>query len=454
MRIPVVLLLLLTVADSFAQTATAPPPTKPSQPPMVGLPESDEGLPGAGPIRRGDWFRPIWNDRRQTFARRSQQDQNAVVFFGDSITQGWGDDLHGAFKDAKVANRGISGDTTRGMLVRLDEDVLALDPSGVVMLMGTNDIDDGASPQTIAGNIQRIIDKLHEQNPELPIVLCEVMPSSKSKNRPAATIRELNRLLGEIVADEPNVTLLDTWTLFANANGDAKSEEFPDLLHPNAAGYAKWAKALRPVLATAGLVETTADDFAPEEGFESLFNGRDLTGWGMRPTPEGDLQARANWQKADPHAAAWPIITEAQSFDGKTASDNGRFVAKNGRLVVTTPSEGRRIEQIWTEREFPSDFKLKLEFRATPNADSGIYLRGNQLQCRDYTLAGPYDKLTKYRPQEWNEIVVEVTGNTARATCNGELLEEAFELPATGPLGFEGDRGQVEYRRIRVTESS
>ena len=149
----------------------------------------------------------------------------------------------------------------------------------------------------------------------------------------------------------------------------------------------------------------------------------------------------------------WPIISEAVSFDGQAASDNGRFVAKNGRLIVTTPSEGRRIQQLCTEREFPKDFTLKLEFRATPNADSGIYIRGPQLQCRDYLLAGPYDELKKYKPQEWNEIVVEVKGDAARATCNGEVLEEALEVPATGPIGVEGDRGQMEYRRIRVKES-
>ena len=38
----------------------------------------------------------------------------------------------------------------------------------------------------------------------------------------------------------------------------------------------------------------------------------------------------------------------------------------------------------------------------------------------------------------------------ARATCNGELLEAALKVPASGPIGVEGDRGQMEYRRIRV----
>jgi hypothetical protein len=118
--------------------------------------------------------------------------------------------------------------------------------------------------------------------------------------------------------------------------------------------------------------------------------------------------------------------------------------------VVTTPPEYRKIQQLWTVREFPADFVLKLEFRATPNADSGLYVRGPQLQVRDYRLAGPYKALTGYRPQDWNELVVTVQGGVARATCNGELLEAEMKVPASGPIGLEGDRGQMEYRRLQI----
>ena len=38
----------------------------------------------------------------------------------------------------------------------------------------------------------------------------------------------------------------------------------------------------------------------------------------------------------------------------------------------------------------------------------------------------------------------------ARATCNGELLEAEMKIPASGPIGLEGDRGQMEYRHIRI----
>ena len=169
-----------------------------------------------------------------------------------------------------------------------------------------------------------------------------------------------------------------------------------------------------------------ADNFKPEPGYVSLFNGKDLTGWSY---------------------------SESETFEGKVAATDARFSAKDGVLIVhaVTPRVAKRI---WTTRQFPNDFVLKLEFRAEVNADSGIFVRGPQLQIRDYLVAGPepYKNLKKYRPQEWNEIQAIVTNGVAFCTCNGEVLEAAFKVPASGPIGLEGDRGQMEYRRIRVKE--
>ena len=437
---------VLLIPPALAQTESAKPDSR------FEIPATDAGLPGAGPMRRYDWFRKLWAQRRSDWAKQIAQDQHAVVFLGDSITQGWGENIGGAFAGMKVANRGISGDTTRGVLIRLPEDVLELHPSAVVILIGTNDLEEQAEPETIAANLKLILTALEKHNPRMPIVLCEVFPSSGSKKRPADKIKKLNQLYAATVKGDAQVTLMETWPLFAKTDGDAKLEEFPDVLHPNQTGYAKWAAALRPIFATLGFLETTPDKFTPEPGFVSLFNGRDLTGWGFRPNSEADLQSAASWKASDPNAPPWPIITRPRNFNGQTASDDGRYVAKNGRLIVTTPPEGRRIQQLWTTREFPKDFILKLEFRATPNADSGIFLRQPQLQCRDYLLAGPYKTLTKYKPQDWNEIIVTVKGGLAHCTCNGEVIEAACKVPATGPIGLEGDRGQMEYRRIRIKE--
>jgi lysophospholipase L1-like esterase len=442
--------LLVQLFAVFA--ALAQPVPTPSPDARWEIPETNAVLPGAGPIRRYDWFRKLWVERRAAWGQRVEQDRHALVFLGDSITQAWGNDMGGSFPGVKVANRGISGDTTRGVLIRMDDDVLALDPSGVVILIGTNDLEEDADPETIAANLKLILAKLKARNPKMPIILCQVFPSSASKKRPAAEIKRVNKLYAAAVRGDAQVTLLETWPLFANAQGDAKPEEFPDLLHPNKIGYAKWAAAIHPILATLDFVETEPDDFTPEPGFESLFNGHDLTGWGYRPTSPSDIEGAKAWQASDPQAAVWPIVTNAVQFDGLTSSPDGRYVAKHGRLIVITPPEFRKCQKISTTREFAKDFILKLEFRATPDTDSGIFIREPQLQCRDYLIAGPYNQLQHYKAGDWNEIVITVRGGEALCTCNGEVLESAFKVPATGPIGLEGDRGQMEYRRIRVQE--
>lgn len=189
----------------------------------------------------------------------------------------------------------------------------------------------------------------------------------------------------------------------------------------------------RPLIPVVALLLTVlgvaADSFRPEPGFVSLVRGNDLTGWKYKPS---------------------------ESFDGRTEASDGRYTAKDGQIVVNDyqPARGPHLRQLWTQREFPKDFILRLEFRASTNADSGIFLRGPQLQCRDYLVAGPYKQLKNYKPQDWNRIEVVVKDNVAHCTCNGEVLEAALKLPETGPIGLEADRGQMEYRRIRVKELS
>ena len=161
--------------------------------------------------------------------------------------------------------------------------------------------------------------------------------------------------------------------------------------------------------------------FANAQTSLSLFNGKDLTGW--------------TYKDSDP-------------FTGKTESPDKRFSVKDGIFTVN-PGEG--IQKIWTTETFGEDFVLRLEFRASVNADSGIYLRGPQLQCRDYLAAGPYKELKKYKPQDWNQIEVIVKRRTATCTCNGEVLAFDKKLPPKGPIGLEADRNQMEYRNIEIT---
>ena len=98
-------------------------------------PKDPSLLPGKGPAATWSGLPKLWAQRHAEWARTADKDKGAVVFLGDSITQGWYA-LANAFPNLKVANRGIGGDTTRGVLYRLKADALDLDPKAIVLLIG------------------------------------------------------------------------------------------------------------------------------------------------------------------------------------------------------------------------------------------------------------------------------------------------------------------------------
>ncbi|MGA9451463.1 MAG: GDSL-type esterase/lipase family protein [Verrucomicrobiia bacterium] len=246
--------LALAVSSAVgADVSNAPTVITAGTSPVAPYPSKSQLLPGKGPMQTWAPFPEIWMQRRTEFQQQRQEDRGAIVFLGDSITQGW-DNLAKAFPDFKVANRGIAGDTTRGVLYRLNEDVIDLKPKAVVLLIGTNDIGLGAEPDDVADNIKAIIGALEKSNPHMPIIFCEIMPSNGAEwNRPAATIEKVNTLVLKALKGDPQISVCNTWSIYADQNGNCSQSEFPDLLHPNAAGYALWAKALKPILNKLGL---------------------------------------------------------------------------------------------------------------------------------------------------------------------------------------------------------
>lgn len=205
---------------------------------------------------------------------------------------------------------------------------------------------------------------------------------------------------------------------------DAKTDRpIPEEL-ATAVQDAVWAVVRVHPLAGVAPAEAAPD---AEEGFIPLFNGKDLSGWRVKG---------------------------GEDLDGKTASSDGRFVAVDGVIRI----EGANpIRDLYTTREFNTPFVLRLEFRAQPRANSGLHLRGKQLQVRDYPTIGPYKDLKRFKPGDWNAIEVTVTpGNdgrpaTARCTCNGELLEASLELPERGGIGLQSETNRIEYRNLRLT---
>jgi lysophospholipase L1-like esterase len=101
--------------------------------------------------------------------------KKGIVFLGDSITQDY--NVYEYFKSYDVYNRGIGGDTTLGVLKRLDESVFQLEPKQVFMMIGTNDFE--LTNQTyleIHENIKTIVEDIHHKLPNCKIMIISTLP--------------------------------------------------------------------------------------------------------------------------------------------------------------------------------------------------------------------------------------------------------------------------------------
>ncbi len=171
------------------------------------------------------------------------ENKDRVVFFGDSITDGWKLDKY--FGDKPYVNRGISGQTTPQMLVRFRQDVIDLKPKVLVVLAGTNDIAGNTGPmktEDIEANLASMAE-LAKVN-KIKVVFSSVLPvnnyTEKSKDfyaqRPTERILELNRWLKDYCAKNGH-TYLDYFSAMVDDKGMLKRELAEDGLHPNDAGY-------------------------------------------------------------------------------------------------------------------------------------------------------------------------------------------------------------------------
>ncbi len=234
------LLALLSSGVLHAQSGPTPYPD----------PKNDAAWPGKGAIRSFPWM----VENRASFWTKRTQDQGAVVFVGDSLTGQWKlPQLAAAFPKLKVANRGIGGDVTRGLLFRFKEDVLDLNPRAIVMCIGTNDLSTHTEPAIAAGNIALLLDQATAHNPAMPIILCTIPPRAdpKSPLKRPTVVTELNTLIVKLAEGRKNVVIVDLYSALARPDGAPKSEYFrADQLHLAPAGYEQWVSRLTPVMSS------------------------------------------------------------------------------------------------------------------------------------------------------------------------------------------------------------
>ena len=171
--------------------------------------------------------------------------ENRVVFIGDSITDSWAPLFPTLFSGKPYIGRGISGQTTPQILLRLRQDVVALKPKVVVILAGTNDIAGNTGPSSlemIQDNIASMTDIAQANG--IRVVISSVLParqfSWKKELQPAPKIIELNARLRRY-ASRVGAVYLDYHSALADSAGGLKAELGKDGVHPNFAGYSMMA---------------------------------------------------------------------------------------------------------------------------------------------------------------------------------------------------------------------
>jgi len=179
-----------------------------------------------------------------------------ALYVGDSITERWQLPLWDAkpvwdanMVPRSVLNAGVSGDRTEHVLWRLDHGNLdGPPPKGVILMIGTNDLGHGRSPELAAQGIRAILIRLREKLPNSRILLQGLWPRGAS---PADPLREevgaVNRLI-QTCADGTTIVYADIGGVLLEPNGQLTRGTSPDLLHFTGAGYERVAPKLDPLI--------------------------------------------------------------------------------------------------------------------------------------------------------------------------------------------------------------
>jgi lysophospholipase L1-like esterase len=178
-------------------------------------------------------------------------EKGRVVFLGDSITDGW--KLAQYFPRKPYVNRGISGQTTPQMLVRMFPDMINLQPAALIILAGTNDIARNTGPETaemIEDNFRAICELAGKHG--IKVILSLLLPVSdytankQTTRRPPADILKLNDWLRNY-ATEIHAPVADYYSALVDERGMLREGYSDDGLHPNDRGY----EVMAPIAAAA-----------------------------------------------------------------------------------------------------------------------------------------------------------------------------------------------------------
>ncbi len=169
-----------------------------------------------------------------------------IVFLGDSITDEgeWVELL----ANPAIRNRGISSDTTIGVLDRLP-DIITPQPQKLFLMIGVNDLSNlGRSPADIAQTYREILAQIRERSPQTHVFIQSVLPVHPSMFTGSATnsdIRALNEILQHL-ATEFAYPYIDLHSHFLDAHHQLDATYTIDGIHLNGIAYQHWADLIKP----------------------------------------------------------------------------------------------------------------------------------------------------------------------------------------------------------------
>lgn len=190
-------------------------------------------------------------DQRKTLFELLPDTKNEIIFLGNSITDGseWSELL----QNPRVKNRGISGDTSEGVLARLYQ-ITRAEPAKVFLLIGINDLAKNISPDTVYVNICKIVSTITVKSPKTKVYVQSILPvnntfktfSGHTSRTPQ--VKELNERLRNI-CPRLGATYVDLFSELKNTNDDLLNPMYTnDGLHLLGEGYLAWLKVIQPYL--------------------------------------------------------------------------------------------------------------------------------------------------------------------------------------------------------------
>jgi beta-glucosidase len=174
-----------------------------------------------------------------------------LVFIGDSITARWPAELlQERYGKHRPVNLGIGGDWVQNVFWRVQNGALQKAPIRVVVLLiGTNNLSNGFTPEEVADGIGRLITAIQERTPQSKVLLLGILPRGRSIDEApfGERLREVNARLATM-ADGRGVFFLDVGAKLAEPDGSIRPEVMPDGLHVAGPGFTRWLDAMKPTL--------------------------------------------------------------------------------------------------------------------------------------------------------------------------------------------------------------